>query len=290
MTPDAVPTIPPMARHSSLPPLTPADTDAAYASAQCVVETHRRLAGWLKQGQTLAQIDTFVARSLEDLKCRSCFLHYKLPRVPPFPSHACLSVNDCVVHGTAGSYTEPMKAGDVLTIDVGVVHKGWIGDAAWTYVYGTPSPLVKRLTGCGKAALARGIRELRPGNTYLQWAQAVQGYVEGPPPLGCGFRLIRGYGGHGYGRELHAPPYVSNVTAHPGEWADASKPCEPGTLVAVEPMIAVSTGQTVQRGRAWPVYTADGSLSVHYEHDVLITASGPRVLTEGLDELPDVIW
>jgi methionyl aminopeptidase len=271
----------------------------AYAAAQKVVEIHRRLSGWLKPGMTLPEIDAFVAKQLVDLGCKSAFKDYRTGSHPPFPSHACLSVNDCVVHGTAGYYAiegtftpKPVVEGDLLKIDVGVRDKsGWIGDAAWTYVFGEPSPLVKKLTECGKEALRRGVKELRPGNTYLAFARAVQGYVEGE----CKFHLIRGLGGHGYGRSLHKPPYVSNtVPTYPGEWPDAHLPCRPGTLVAVEPMIAVGTGMTVQKvasGRRteWPVFTKDGSMSVHYEHDVLITEHGPRVLTAELEELNDVI-
>lgn len=237
-------------------------------------------------GQTLGQIDRFVAETLNELNCKSCFLGYKVPRVPPFPSHACLSVNECVVHGTAGYYLEPMKEGDVLTVDVGVRHQGWMGDAAWTYVFGEPAEDVARLCECGKESLGRGIATLTPGNTYLEWAKVVHQYVEND----CGFHLIRGLGGHGYGKKLHAPPFISNtVPSHPGEWPDAHTECKPGTLVAVEPMIAIGTGQTFQNKNQWPVYTSDGSMSVHYEHDVLITEDGPRVLTEGLDELEDVI-
>jgi methionyl aminopeptidase len=79
------------------------------------------------------------------------------------------------------------------------------------------------------------------------------------------------------------------VPASPYEWPEALNACEPGTLLAVEPMIAVGTGQVQQRGREWPIFTADGSLAVHYEHDVLVTEEGPRVLTTGLEELPDIV-
>jgi len=265
-----------------LPTHSPADIDAAFASAQLVAEMHRRLSRWLEQGQTLAQIDRFVEQTLAEMKCRSCFLGYKVPKSPAFPSHACLSVNDCVVHGTAGAVTRPMGEGDVLKIDIGVTYRGWIGDAAWTYVFGEPSDEVRRLCDCGKESLRRGIAQLRPGNTYEDWAREVQSYVEGE----CGFHLVRGLGGHGYGRKLHAPPFISNVLpSFKGEWPDATRPCEPGTLIAVEPMIAVGTGQTIQTKGAWPINTADGSMAVHYEHDVLITEDGPRVLSEGLDEI-----
>ncbi|MGE3108663.1 MAG: M24 family metallopeptidase [Phycisphaerales bacterium] len=268
------------------------DIDDAHAAAQCVVTTHRRLAEFLRVGQTLGQVDTFVARTLEDLRCKSCFLHYQVAKKPKFPSHACLSVNDCVVHGTAGAYLEALKPGDVVKIDVGVWHRGWVGDAAWTYVMKEMSPLVRRLTECGKESLRRGVEQLTPKNSYLAWAQVVQACVEkGPEQGGYGFHLVRGLGGHGYRyRRLHDAPYVSNVVpTYPGEWPDALKKCTPGTFIAVEPMIAVGTPRTREAARQWPVYTEDGSLSVHYEHDVLITEDGNRVLTEGLEELPDVV-
>lgn len=266
--------------------ITPVEAEQAHVAAQKVVETHRRLVEWLRIGQTLAQIDSFVAKTLEELGCRSAFLGYRQPRTPAFPSHACLSPNACIVHGTAGLTTEPMKPGDILTIDIGVVHRGWIGDAAWTYAFGEPSDEARRLMDCGKEALRRGVEQLRPGRMYLEFAKAVQKHVEEE----CGFHCVRGLGGHGYGRKLHGPPYVANnVPAHPGEWPDAFTRIVPGTLIAVEPMLAVGTGRVEQQRNQWPVWTADGSLSAHYEHDVFIAEDGPRVLTEGLDELPDVI-
>ena len=264
------------------------DAGAAEAAAQCVVETHRRVSEFLRAGRTLAEIDGFVARTLEALKCRSCFLGYKPGgwRGPAFPSHACLSLNECIVHGTAGSVERPLRAGDLLKVDIGVTHRGWIGDAAWTYSMGEPTAEVARLMACGKESIRRGVRTLRAGNTYLDWARCVQGYVEDE----CGLHLVRGLGGHGYGRRLHEPPFVSNrVPAFGDEWPEGSRACVPGTLVAVEPMIAVGTGQTRQGRGEWPIFTADGSMSVHYEHDVLITEDGPRVLTHGLDEVPDVV-
>ena len=275
---------------SAAPRISARDADAARAAAQKVVRTHEKLSAWLRPGVTLAQVDAFVAKTLEELACRSCFLNYQVPRSPKFPSHACLSVNDCVVHGTAGYYLPPMKHGDVLKIDIGVWFEGWVGDAAWTYIFGEPSPLVRRLAECGKEALARGVKQLQPGQPYINWARTVQGIVEEPQPAGAGFHLIRGLGGHGYGRKLHGPPFVSNVVpSSPGEWPDALTLAEPGTLVAVEPMIAVGTGETRQKPGTWPVFTKDGSLAVHYEHDVLITDKGPEILTEGLDEVRDII-
>jgi methionyl aminopeptidase len=268
------------------PTITPAEIALAAAAADRVVQVHHHLARFIRIGHTLAQIDAEVARLLEALGCRSCFHRYKVGKCPPFPSQACLSVNDCVVHGTAGSLTRPLREGDLLKIDIGVTANGWIGDAAWTYSLGPPSPTVARLMQAGKESLARGVKRLVPQNLWLAWAEEVQGCVERE----YGFHLIRGLGGHGYGRRLHAPPYVSNVVPrYPGEWPEATQRCAPGTLVAVEPMIAQTTGEIRQNPREWPVYSADGSMSVHYEHDVLITDDEPRVLTAGLTDLPDVV-
>jgi methionyl aminopeptidase len=274
--------------------LSESDVAGAAGAADAVVETHRRIAAFLRPGLTLAKIDEFVAQTLADLGCRSCFLHYKQARGPKFPSHACLSLNECVVHGTAGYYTAPIKAGDLLKVDIGVIRNSWIGDAAWTYSFGKPEPEVARLMACGKESLRRGIEQLQPGKPYLGWATAVQACVERE----YRFHLVRGLGGHGYRKmlhaedrkALHAPPYVSNVVpSYPGEWAEAFSPIQVGTLLAVEPMIAIGTGAVREHSGQWPILTADGSMSVHYEHDVLITQSGPRVLTAGLEKIPDVI-
>lgn len=266
--------------------LSSADTDLAYAAAQAVVRTHERLAEYVRAGRTLAEIDARVGSVLRELGVRSCFLGYKPSGMPPFPNHACLSVNDCVVHGMSTTLARPLERGDVFKLDIGVWHKGFVGDAAWTYSIGEPEPRARALMDAGKESLRRGVEQLRPGNTYAHWARAVQSYVEGER----GYRLVRGLGGHGIGRSLHGPPYVSNVLpSYPGEWPDAQTPCAPGTLVAVEPMLAETTGEVRHARRSWPIFTADGSLSVHYEHDVLITEDGPRVLSEGMERLPDVL-
>ena len=267
--------------------LTDAHIDLAARAARCVVETHEAIVGFLRHGQTLAEIDRFVGETLDGLGCKSCFKGYRAGRHPPFPAHACLSVNETVVHGHPGSYQEPLKAGDVLKVDIGVSRHGWIGDAAYTYSFGEPDATTRRLMDCGKQALRRGIQAMRPGAPLVDWAKAIQPYVE----KDCGFHMVRGLGGHGIGRSLHAPPFVSNTVPAVAalEWGEANDPFVPGMLLAVEPMIAVGTGRIRQEGNAWPLKIADGSQSVHYEADVLITEDGPRDLTAGLLDLPDVV-
>ena len=120
----------------------------------------------------------------------------------------------------------------------------------------------------------------------IEWARAVQNFVE----RDCRFHLVRGLGGHGIGHTLHESPYIANnVPSYPGEWTEAWRPFERGMLLAVEPMIAAGTTEIRSKGNAWPVWTADGSLSVHYEADVMVTDEGCENFTAALDELPDVV-
>ncbi len=262
------------------------DIDAATDAAACVVKTHERLVTYLRAGRTLAEIDGFVAHTLDELDCKSCFKHYKVHGHPPFPSHSCLSINDCIVHGMHTMKAGPLQPGDLISVDIGVKHHGWIGDAAWTYAIEHASDEAMRLMNCGKESLRRGIAAMQPGKPLRDWAEAVETYVEGE----CGFHLVRGLGGHGYGKRLHEAPFISNNVPHrPAEWPEAMLPFKPGMLIAVEPMIAVGTTQIRSEGRDWPIFTADGSLSVHYEADVLITEHGPRNLTGGLFDLPDIL-
>lgn len=276
-----------------IPRLNTQEADMARESARRVVIIHQRVVEMLREGVTLAQVDSFIGKQLEELKAKSSFLGYRQSVATPlFPGHACLSVNECVVHGTVGYHTAPLKPGDVLKIDVGVNYRGFMGDAAWTYAIREQTDESRRLMECGRRSLEVGVPALRPGNTYLAWAQAVQPLVEEK----YGFHLVHGLGGHGLGRKQHDRPYISNVVPPPGrerEWPDGQTPCMPGHYVAVETMIGVGTGEIVEhrsRGRQdWPVLMADGSMSVHYEHDVLITEQGPETLTADLANQPDIV-
>jgi methionyl aminopeptidase len=262
------------------------DIEAAHAAAQCVVRVHERLVEFLRAGQTLSEIDSFIARTLKELDCRSAFLHYAMQGHPPFRSHSCLSLNSCIVHGEHVLSKAPLKPGDLISIDIGVYHQGFVGDAAWTYAIQEASPQALTLMECGRESLRRGIAAMQPGRPLVDWAKAVQDYVEKE----CKLHLVRGLGGHGYGKKLHGPPFISNVVPkYRGEWPDAWILFKPGMLLAVEPMIALGTHYIKTDAKAWPIFTADGSLAVHYEADVLITEDGPRDLTEGMQELPDIV-
>ena len=261
------------------------DVEAAATAAQRVADVHFALVEYLAAGQTLADIDAFIDTTLQSMDCKSAFLRYRIPGHPPFPSHSCLSPNDCVVHGTHLMTNKPMEPGDILSIDIGVSHKGWIGDAAWTYGIVGVEDEAMRLMKAGRECLRAGLDAMLPGRPLLDWARVVEAHVSE-----AGFELVRGLGGHGYGRRLHGPPFISNVVPQrPGEWPDAFRTFEPGLLVAVEPMINAGRAEILNQPGNWPIYAADGSLSVHYEADVLITENGRDVLTESMFDLPDIV-
>lgn len=265
---------------------TESDTQGARLAARQVVEIHQDLVDFLRPGLTLAAIDCFIAEALRSRGSRSAFLRYQASGLPPFPSHSCLSVNACIVHGTHTMTEQALEPGDLLSVDIGVVHRGWIGDAAWTYAIAHADPTARRLMQCGREALRRGVAAMQPGRPLVDWARAVQAHAEAE----CGFHLVRNLGGHGYGRTLHDSPFISNVVPrNRAEWPDAWTTFKPGMLLAVEPMIAVGTPETFSEPRGWPIFTGDRSLSVHYEADVLITEEGPCDLTEGLADLPEIV-
>jgi methionyl aminopeptidase len=262
------------------------DVDAATLAAKHVVDIHESLTDYLCVGLTLPEIDSFVAKRLNQLKCKSAFLKYRIPGQPPFPSHSCLSVNDCVVHGTHVMSLAPLQPGDLVSIDIGVIHQGWIGDAAWTWAIEHATDENLRLMQAGKDSLAAGVATMKPTCPLMDFAKAVQAVAEGE----YGFHLIRGLGGHGYGRSLHTPPFVSNVVpAHPSEWPDAMRTFEAGMLLAVEPMLSVGTGNIENTRGTWPIFSADHSMSVHYEADVFISEDGPINLTAELYDLPEIV-
>lgn len=270
----------------TIPLLKEPEIKAARHSATCVVEIHRSLTDFLCAGLTLPEIDSFVAQRLRALNCKSAFLKYRIPGQPPFPSHSCLSVNDCVVHGTHIMEQSPLAPGDLVSIDIGVTHQGWIGDAAWTWAIEHATEENLSLMKAGRESLAAGVEAMQPNQPLIEFAKAVQKVAEEEH----GFHLVRGLGGHGYGKTLHAPPFISNVVpSHPSEWPDALRIFEPGMLLAVEPMLAVGTHDIEHKRGTWPIFSADHSMTVHYEADVLIGVDGPIDMTADLHELPTIV-
>jgi len=184
-----------------------------------------------------------------------------------FPKAICISPNDMIVHGIPGSYR--VADGDLLTLDVGVTLDGYVADTAYTFAVGEVSAEADRLLEVAQAALAAGIEQAQVDNRIGDVSAAIQRVVEE-----AGFAVVRALVGHGVGRAYHEDPQIPNYGT-PGRGARLSS----GMTLAIEPMITAGGVDIVLDDDQWSVYTADGSLSAHFEHTVAVTEAGPRILT-----------
>ena len=186
-----------------------------------------------------------------------------------FPKTICASVNHVVCHGIPAE--KPLKNGDIVNIDVAVIHDGFHGDTSRMYFAGEPSVLARRLTAVCHEAMWRGIRTVRPGARLGDVGHAIQGYVEANR-----FSVVREYCGHGIGRVYHEDPQV----LHYGQ-PDTGLTLEPGMIFTIEPMINAGRREVRVLPDGWTVVTKDRSLSAQWEHTVLVTETGVEVLTLG---------
>jgi methionyl aminopeptidase len=176
-------------------------------------------------------------------------------------------VNEQVVHGIPTS--RRLKEGDVLSLDCGLIHRGFWADAGVTVGVGAVTPEAERLMAVTREALERGIAQAQVGNRIGDISAAIQHHVEG-----AGFSVVREYVGHGIGRNMHEDPQVPNFGR-----AGTGPLLKPGMVLAIEPMVNAGGSAVHVLPDQWTVVTADGSLSAYFEHSIAIAASGPEVLT-----------
>lgn len=258
----------------------------AVSSADKIVSIYYDIIEKIKEGQTLLEIDEIINKSMIDHKCRSCFLHYRIPGKKPFPYHSCLSLNDCIVHGMSDYSQHKIQSGDLLKIDIGISYNCFLADVGWTFsVKNIKDDTNKNLMLCGKECLLSGIKELKVGNTFYYWAKKVEEICKK-----YNFQACKYLGGHGYGLKLHEPPFISNrLSDKDFVWLEENNEFLPFSLLAVEPMISSGLEDIVNDIKDWPVFTADKSMSSHYEANVLVLPEGPLNLTEKMKDLPEVI-
>lgn len=228
--------------------------------AQAVLE---ETGAWLKPGVTTLEVDEFAAGRIREHGARSAFLGYR-----NFPRHTCISVNEEVVHGIAGP--RRLQFGDLVSVDVGVLFRGFVGDTAATFAVGGCDPTGQRLMDVTRESLIRGIEAARGGNRVQDISAAIQGFVEA-----AGFSVVREFVGHGVGRSVHEEPQVPNFV----ESGRSSPRLRPGMTIAIEPMVNAGRRDVRVLNDGWTVVTADGKLSAHFEHTVLITEGAPEILT-----------
>jgi len=216
----------------------------------------------VKPGVSTKELDRFAAERIRHHGAKSAFLGYR-----QYPCHICISVNDEVVHGMAGP--RKIEMGDIISVDVGVVHNGFIGDNARTVAVGGCSVEAQRLMDITEQALHDGIAQARAGNRVVDISRAVQTSVE---TNGCS--VVREFVGHGVGRSMHEEPQVPNFVD-----GGKSPKLRAGMTLAIEPMVNAGAREVKILNDGWTVVTKDGSLSAHFEHTVLITESEPEILT-----------
>ncbi len=235
-------------------------------AGRIVARVHAELAQAIRPGVTTAELDALAESVIRKHGAIPSFKGYH-----GFPASICASINEELVHGIP-SPERVLKEGDIISIDVGVIYKGYQGDSAWTYPVGEITPKARRLLDVTREALSVGIQQVRAGNRLVAYSRAVQQYVESR-----GFYVVRMYTGHGIGREMHEPPEVLNYVnpAHP----DSRRRFLVGMTVALEPMVQVGTWDTEILSDGWTVVSKDGSLSAHFEHTVAVTPDGPQILT-----------
>jgi methionyl aminopeptidase len=217
----------------------------------------------VKPGVSTLELDAFAEQRIRSAGAKPAFKGYR-----GYPRTLCTSVNEQVIHGIP-SKDVVLKAGDLLSIDVGALVNGFYGDAAVTVPVGDIRPEAERLVRVTEEALSRGIAEARPGNRLYDISSAIQRHVETN-----GFSVVREFVGHGIGRSLHEDPQVPNF----GERGRGPR-IQSGMVLAIEPMVNAGGSKTLVLEDQWTAVTADGSLSAHFEHTIAVLDDGPKVLT-----------
>ncbi len=232
-------------------------------TAEILLELRERA----QPGVTTGQLDQIAAKALEKRGLNSPFLGYAPGGVTPYPAVLCTSVNEEIVHGIPGS--RELREGDIISLDFGVETRGWHGDSAVTIAIGEVDSEAKHLIDTTRDALDKAIERMVPGDRLSDIGHAVQSRAEQE-----GYGVVRQFVGHGIGREMHEPPQVPNY-GRPGR----GPRLRAGMVFAIEPMVNIGSEKVRVLKDEWTAVTADGSLSAHFEHTVLITESGPEVLT-----------
>jgi methionyl aminopeptidase len=217
-----------------------------------------------RPGVTTAELDRAAKELIERRGGRPTFKGYR-----GYPAHICTMINSELVHGIP-SDERRLVEGDILSLDVGVTYKGFVGDAGATYPIGEVDPIARQLVEATEGSLYAGIEQAKAGKRSGDISAAVQQYVEAR-----GFSVIREYTGHGVGRQMHEDPQLPNFGK-----AGRGFALKPGLTLAIEPMVAQGDWHTRVLDDGWTVVTADGSLSAYFEHSIAVTDGEAEILTK----------
>lgn len=223
---------------------------------------HEAVAKAIRPGVTTLELNAVAEKVIRDHGAIPSFLGYG-----GFPASICASINDVLVHGIP-DHTR-LKDGDIISIDIGAVYKGYHGDSAWTHAVGEISDEAKNLMKVTRESLFIGLQQAKPGNRLGDICHAIGEYVENH-----GYSVPVDYTGHGIGTELHEEPAIPNYGR-----AGRGVLLKEGMTLAIEPMVHAGKPQTRVLQDDWTVVSKDGSLAAHYEHTIVITSTGYEILT-----------
>ena len=245
-----------------IPIKSPSEIERMRVACRAAAEVMRAVAGLVQPGRTTKELDEAAATLISERGGKSPFFGYK-----GYPGHICTSVNEEVVHGIPSK--RRVQYGDIVSLDVGIVLDGFVGDNATTVAVGVVPVRVQELLEVTQDALRAGIAAARPGNRVGDISHVVQTTVEAR-----GFSAVREFVGHGVGRKMHEEPQIPNFGS-----AGTGPKLKPGMTLAIEPMINLGTYAVQVLSDGWTVVTADGLPSAHFEHTVLVTEGDAEILT-----------
>jgi methionyl aminopeptidase len=243
------------------------EIDYIRESCRIVAETLQLVKSEVRPGVSTLELDQIAEDYIRSNNASPAFKGYKQAGLPGFPGSICTSVNEVVVHGIPGQ--KKLAAGEIISIDVGVLKNHYFGDGALTVPIGNIEPEKQKLLDVTREALYLGIEAAICGNRLHDISAAVQEHVEKN-----GFSVVRDLCGHGVGKFLHEDPSLPNF----GKKSTGPK-LKNGMTLAIEPMVNAGDYKVITAEDGWSVLTADGSLSAHFEHTILLNNNHPEILT-----------
>ena len=243
----------------------PAEIAAMREAGRMNAEVRAILREAVRPGVSGIELDALAKREIARRDAVPTFVGYGPGGRPPYPGAICFSVNEVLVHGIPDE--RRLEEGDIVSIDLGVTYRGWVSDAAFTAPVGRIAPELEELLRATEEALWAGIRAATPEARLGDVSHAIESVADG-------YGVVREYGGHGVGREMHEPPHVLNF-GRPG----TGLKLKPGLVVALEPMFALGDPATEEMRDRWSVRMVDRSKCAHFEETIAVTDGEAEVLT-----------
>lgn len=228
-----------------------------------VALVHQKMREVIEPGISTKELDNIAYNIIKENRATPTFLGYN-----GFEGSICASINEEVVHGIP-SEKRIVKSGDIISIDVGATYGGLVGDGAWTYAVGSITPELQKLLYTTEEALMAAIKQMREGNVLDDVSEAIE-LVAKREKLG----IVRQYGGHGVGRNMHEDPFLFNYKV------GNKTALKQGMVIAIEPMLNLGGDDVEVQEDDWTVSTVDKKPSAHFEHTVLVTDTEPLIMTQ----------